>query len=82
MVGAFAGFERAMIHERPSAGLAAARAEGRIGGRHKKLDAGKRREIAESVASSRKFGAKMPHLYKISQPTVSRVVAQYRTGPA
>ena len=33
MVGAFAEFERAMIRERTSAGLAAARAEGRIGGR-------------------------------------------------
>ena len=38
MVGTFAEFERAMIRERTSAGLAAARAEGRIGGRRKKLD--------------------------------------------
>ena len=35
MVGAFAEFERAMIKERTSAGLAAARAEGRVGGRRK-----------------------------------------------
>ena len=42
MVGAFAEFERAMICERTSAGLAAARAEGRVGGRRKKLDAAKR----------------------------------------
>jgi DNA invertase Pin-like site-specific DNA recombinase len=39
MVASFAEFERAMIRERTSAGLAAARAEGRIGGRRKKLDA-------------------------------------------
>src|SRR6516164_2852916 len=45
MVGSFAEFERAMIRERTSAGLAAARAEGRIGGRRKKLDTAKRREI-------------------------------------
>src|SRR5580658_6274064 len=32
MVGAFAEFERAMIRERTSAGLAVARAEGRVGG--------------------------------------------------
>jgi len=32
MVGAFAEFERAMIRERTSAGLAAARAAGRVGG--------------------------------------------------
>jgi DNA invertase Pin-like site-specific DNA recombinase len=47
MVSAFAEFERAMIGERTSAGLSIARAEGRVGGRRKKLDAAKRREIAE-----------------------------------
>ena len=35
MVGAFAEFERAMIGERTRAGLSAARAEGRIGGRRR-----------------------------------------------
>ena len=78
MVGAFAEFERAMIRERTSAGLAAARAEGRIGGRRKKLDVGRRREIAESVVSGRKSGAEMARLYNVSQPTVSRIVSSYR----
>ena len=81
MVGAFAEFERAMIRERTSAGLAAARAEGRVGGRRKKLDAAKRREIAESVISGRKTGAEMARLFGINQPTVSRVVAQHRVTP-
>jgi hypothetical protein len=66
------------IRERTSAGIAAARAEGRIGGRRKKLDAAKRREIAESVITGRKSGAEMARLYNISQPTVSRIVAQHR----
>ena len=78
MVGSFAEFERAMIRERTSAGVAAARAEGRVGGRRKKLDAAKRREIAESVITGRKSGAEMARLYNISQPTVSRIVAQHR----
>src|SRR3954470_683473 len=78
MVASFAEFERAMIRERTSAGLAAARAEGRVGGRRKKLDASKRREIAESVIAGRKSGAEMARLYNISQPTVSRIVAQHR----
>jgi DNA invertase Pin-like site-specific DNA recombinase len=78
MVGSFAEFERAMIRERTSAGLAQARAEGRIGGRPKKLDQKKRREIAESVLSGRKTGAEMARLYDISQPTVSRIVSQHR----
>ena len=78
MVGAFAEVERAMIRERTSAGLAAARAEGRIGGRRKKLDPAKQREIAESVISGRKSGAEMARLYNVSQPTVSRIVAARR----
>ena len=80
MTEPFAEFERAMIRERTSASLAAARAEGRIGGRRKKLDAGKRREIAESVMSGRKSGAEMARLYSVSQPTVSRIVAAHRLG--
>jgi DNA invertase Pin-like site-specific DNA recombinase len=82
MVASFAEFERAMIRERASAGLAAARAEGRIGGRRKKLDAGQRKEIADSVISGRKSGAEMARLYNISPPTVSRIIAQHRSGPA
>jgi DNA invertase Pin-like site-specific DNA recombinase len=80
MIGAFAEFERAMIRERTSTGLATARAEGRIGGRRKKLDSAKRREIAESVISGRKTGAEMARLYNVSAPTVSRIVAAHRTG--
>ena len=56
----------------------ASRAEGRIGGRRKKLDVVKRREIAESVITGRKSGAEMARLYNVSQPTVSRIVAQHR----
>ena len=54
MVGSFAEFERAMIRERTSAGIAAARAEGRVGGRRKKLDAAKRQKSpkASSPAAS------------------------------
>jgi DNA invertase Pin-like site-specific DNA recombinase len=75
MVGAFAEFERAMVRERTSAGLAAARAEGRIGGRRKKLDDTKRREIAEAVMSGRKTAAQMARMFGVSPPTVSRIVA-------
>lgn len=79
MVSSFAEFERAMIRERTSAGLAAARAEGCVGGRRKKLDSTKRREIAESVITGRKSGAAMARLYGVSQPTVSRIVAEARS---
>jgi DNA invertase Pin-like site-specific DNA recombinase len=48
-----------MIRERTSAGLAAARADGRIGVRRRELDAAKRLGIAKSVVSGRKSGAEM-----------------------
>ena len=80
MKGCTAASRRALLAATAttSAGLAAARAEGRTGGRRKKLDAAKRREIAESVIAGRKSGADMARLYNISQPTVSRIVAEHR----
>lgn len=77
MVGSFPEFERARIRERTSAGLTAARSEGRVGGRRKKLNAAKRREIFESVITGRKTGAEMARLCGVSQLTVSRIVAQH-----
>src|SRR6201994_1628395 len=78
MVASFAEFERAMIRERTSAGLAAARAEGRIGGRRPKLNAAQRADIAENVMSGRHTAAEMARLYKVSEPTVSRLLAAHR----
>lgn len=78
MVAAFAEFERSMIRERTAAGLRQARAEGRVGGRRPKLTAAQRREIVESVMSGRRTAADMARLYGVSQPTVSRIVADAR----
>lgn len=82
MVGSFAEFERAMIRERTSAGLAQARAEGRIGGRRRKLTDKQRAEIADSVLTGRKSAAEMARLFKVSQPTVSRIIAAHRNFEA
>jgi DNA invertase Pin-like site-specific DNA recombinase len=82
MVGAFAEFERSMIAERTMAGLSAARAEGRMGGRRPKLGANQRLEVADSVISGRKSGAEMARLYNISEATVSRIVAAHRVSPS
>ena len=79
MVGSFAEFERAMIRERTTAGLAA-RAEGRIGGRRPKLTPDQRADIVENVTSGRKTATQMARLYKISEPTVSRILAAARTA--
>lgn len=47
--GALAEFERDLIRDRTQAGLAAARARGRSGGRPKKLTEGKQRELARTL---------------------------------
>lgn len=78
MIGSFAEFEREMIRERTKAGLAAARAEGRVGGRKPKLREDQCRDIIESVLSERKTGAQMARLYNVSEATISRVVARHR----
>ncbi len=78
MVGSFAEFERAMIRERTSAGLAEARAAGRIGGRRAKLSPAQRADVVENVLSGRKAAAEMARLYRVSEATVSRIVAAAR----
>lgn len=62
MVGSFAEYERAMICECTSAGLALARSEGWIGGRRKKLNPKPSLGIAESVVLSGKSAAEMARL--------------------
>ena len=78
MVGSFAEFERAMIRERTSVGLAEARAAGRIGGRRAKLTPGQRTDVVENVLSGRKSAAEMARLYEVSEATISRTVATGR----
>lgn len=78
MVASFAGFERAMIPERTSAGLATTSTEGRIGGRRLKLNAVHRADITGNVLSWRHTAAQMARLYKVSEPTVSRLLAAHR----
>lgn len=78
MLGAFAEFERAMIRERTKAGLEAARAQGRVGGRPRKLDQGQRDDIADNVLGGRRTAAEMARLYHVDRSTISRIVAQAR----
>jgi DNA invertase Pin-like site-specific DNA recombinase len=80
MVGSFAEFEREMIRERTKAGLDAARREGRIGGRKLKLSPEQRKDIIDNVLSERRTGAQMARLYKVSEATISRIIADKRNG--
>lgn len=69
---ALSEFERNLIRERTHAGLAAARARGRAGGRKPKLDAGQVREIKALLRDpgihvadvARRYGVSRTTLYK------------------
>jgi len=81
MVGAFAEFERAMLRERTKAGLDAARAEGRIGGRRPKLSPQQQIEIRKMVTRGDKTAADAARLFKIHPATVSRLLARQAAPP-
>jgi DNA invertase Pin-like site-specific DNA recombinase len=78
MVGSFAEFERAMIRERTQAGLAAARARGRIGGRRPKLTPQQQAAIVDMVHAGRQSQADAARLFHVHPATVSRLVAAHR----
>ncbi len=78
MRGAFAEYERAMIRERTKAGMDAAHAAGRHGGRPPKLTAQQRAAITKDIEAGRKTAAEAAKLFGVSQSTVSRLVTQRR----
>jgi DNA invertase Pin-like site-specific DNA recombinase len=78
MVGSFAEFERAMIRERTQAGLVAARARGRIGGRRPTLGPAQQAEVVAMVTSGRKTQAEAARLFHVHPATVSRLLATQR----
>lgn len=81
MLGAFAEFERAMIRERTRAGLAAARAQGRTGGRRPKLSPAQKVEILDMLATGRKSAAEIARLFRVHRATIGRLAAQARVAP-
>ena len=81
--GALAEFERALIRERTRAGLAAARARGRVGGRRKRLDADRRRHAVELYRSRQRTVKEICALVGISRSTLYAYVEEFaETGCA
>jgi len=81
IVGSFAEFEREMLRERTRNGLNAARKQGRIGGRPKKLNAHQREEIVHFVTSGQKSSADVARLFKVHPATISRLIQQSKIHP-
>ncbi len=82
VIASLAAFDRDVARERVGVGLAAARAEGHVGGRPPKLTAQEKLAVADAVLSGRRSAAGMARLHKVSEATISRLVAAHRTGMA
>ncbi len=74
LFAALAEFERNLIRERTNAGLAAARARGRLGGRPKALDANKRKLAVELYHKSEHSIDEICGMMGISKPTLYKYV--------
>jgi len=77
--GALAEFERALIRERTHAGLAAARARGRVGGRRPKLTVDQI-EMARQLLATRSV-AEVAEALHISRATVYRAMRRADSSP-
>jgi DNA invertase Pin-like site-specific DNA recombinase len=74
--GALAEFERHLIEDRTRAGLAAARARGRKGGRPKSLNVDKRQLVVEPYREKKLPVKKICEMMNISKPTLYAYVRE------
>ncbi|WP_392712668.1 recombinase family protein [Rhizobium ruizarguesonis] len=74
MLGSFAEFEREMVRERTQAGLRAARAQGRGGGRQPKLTKPQQAEVITMLKTGRS-AADIARLFRVHRTTISRIVS-------
>ena len=72
--GALAEFERNLIRERTQAGLQAARARGRCGGRPKSLNADKRALAVKLYDEKKHSVGQICHMMEISKPTLYKYI--------
>ncbi|WP_395831872.1 recombinase family protein [Elstera sp.] len=82
LFGALAEFERNLIRERTNAGLEAARARGRVGGRRKQLDPDKRRLAVQLYDEKKHTVIEICRLMGISKPTLYSYVAEVHARAA
>ena len=75
--GALAEFERHLILERTQAGLSAARARGRLGGRPKILDDDKKKVVVDLYNERKLTVKKICEMMGISKPTLYCYVRDY-----
>lgn len=82
LFGALAEFERNLILERTKAGLAAARARGRLGGRKKSLSPEKRQMVYELYQGKQHPIKDICDMFGISKPTLYKYVQEIEKDKA
>ncbi len=75
LVGVFSEFELNLVRERTHAGLAAARARGRVGGRPNSLDAKQVKKLQTMYAAQELTVAQIAGRFGVSRATVYRYLA-------
>ena len=78
VIDGLAGLDRGDRGERIRAGLATARASGRKPGRRPRLGDEQRAAVVQAVLSGRSTAAEMARHHKVSEATVSRIMATHR----
>ena len=78
VIASLAAFGREAAH----GGLGAASVRRHSGGRPSKLNAWEKREVSQEVLSGRSTAVDMARLHKVSEATISRLVAAHRAGAA
>jgi len=78
VIGSLIGLAQGTIRVRSLSRPTVQRASGRKAGRRPKLNEQQRAVVVQEVLSKRETGAKMARRYKVSEATVSRVVAAHR----
>ena len=74
--GALAQFERNLIKERSKAGLDAARARGRLGGRPKRLNNNERQLVVEMYRDRKQTVKEICQMVGISKPTLYKYLQE------
>lgn len=78
VAGAFAQFERDLIRDRTNMGIAAARAEGRVGGRPTVMTENKL-ETAKALRAAGRTQAQIADVLSVSRTTVRRVLGELKS---
>lgn len=76
MIGSIAQFERRLISERTKAGLDAARARGRKGGRKEKLSSADIKKAKAMLSDPKMTKSEVAEHFKVSRPTLNKALAK------